>query len=96
MSKDMASEANNELIWRVFNTLADSGLAANGDPAECAVIVEALIASRDSLFFAQAAHHIDNDSTFTRPKSLVSHDRFLDGGDLGGFASIERQPSEVA
>ena len=96
MSKDMASEANNELIWRVFNTLADSGLAANGDPAECAVIVEALIASRDSLFFAQAAHHIDNDSTFTRPKSLVSHDRFLDGGDLGGLAGGQGQPSEVA
>jgi hypothetical protein len=96
MSKPMGGDANNELIWRVFNTLADSGLAANGDPAQCAVIVQALIASRESLFFAKAAHHIDNDSTFTRPESLVSHNRFLNSGDFDGLTGGQGQPSEVA
>ena len=80
----MASEANNELIWRVFNTLADSGLAANGDPAECVAIVGALIHTRQSMLFAKAANEIEDDPTFTRAKSLVSHDGFFDGGHLPG------------
>jgi hypothetical protein len=96
MSEDMGGDANNELVWTIFNALADAGLAAHGDPETCTTIVSALVHSRESLFFAKAANEIEHNSTFTRPEALVSHDRFLNGGDLGGLAGGQGQPSQVA
>ena len=93
MSERMAGDANDELVWTIFSTLADSGLAANGDPATCTAIVGALIHARESLWFAKAANQIEHDPTFTRPEALISRDRFLDRGNL---ADVEGQPSEVA
>ena len=84
MSEDMGGDANNELVWATFNALADSGLAAGGDPAACVAIVGALIHTRQSMLFAKAADQIEDDPTFTRAKSLVSHDSFFDGGHLPG------------
>ena len=84
MSKPMGGDANDELVWTIFNTLADSGLAAGGDPAACVAIVGALIHTRQSLFFAKAANQIEDHSTFTRPEALVSHHSFFNGGDLPG------------
>jgi hypothetical protein len=96
MSQRMGGNANDELVWTLFNALADSGLAAGGDPAACVAIVGALIHTRESLFFAKAAYDIKDDATFTRPEALVSHNRFLNSDDIAGLASVEGQPSEVA
>jgi len=96
MSQRMGGDANDELVWTIFNTLADAGIAASGDPATCTAIVGALIHSRESLFFAKAAHNIKDDATFTRPEAFVSHNRFLNSDDIAGLASVEGNPSEVA
>lgn len=96
MSQRMGGNANDELVWTIFQALADSGLAAGGDPATCVAIVGALIHTRESLFFAKAANEIKDDSTFTRPKAFVSHNRFLNGDGVAGLADVEGQPSEVA
>ena len=96
MSQRMGGNANDELVWTIFNALADSGLAAGGDPVACVAIVGALIHTRESLFFAKAANEIEDNATFTRPEALVSHDRFLNSDGLAGLAGVKGQPSEVA
>lgn len=84
MSKPMGGDANDELVWTIFNALADSGLAAGGDPSACVAIVGALIHTRQSMLFAKAANQIEDDPTFTRAKSFISHDSLFDGGHLPG------------
>lgn len=96
MSQRMGSNENDKLVWTIFNALADSGLAAGGDPAACVAIVGALIHARESLFFAKAANEIEDNATFTRPEARVSHDRFLNSDNIAGLADVKGQPSEVA
>ena len=80
----MGGDANDELMWEIFQCLADAGVAADGDPVACMAIVRALVSTRESLFFAKAAKQVDKDPTFRRPKSLVGQHGFFDGGHLPG------------
>jgi len=81
-SERMGGDTNDELMWKIFQSLADAGVAAAGDPVACTAIVGALISTRASLFFAKAANQIDDDPSFRRPKSLVGQNGLLDGGHL--------------